>query len=186
MLSLCPSKKLQKQPTTTTTLKLLLVIKPDQNLSQEFPTLEDRIPEENRRTQSGLRLVTQSIIPSTSKTFPLQVFVKKKKARQDFFYVLRVGFLEMTLISYLFIRLLPFDRANMFQESARVALKFSPLRCGPLKFLPSLKSPLTPSSSAPAAPHHLFPTFHTPIPIDMRHHEGRYHYEPHALHAMHG
>uniref|UniRef100_A0A8C4HKN9 C2H2-type domain-containing protein n=1 Tax=Dicentrarchus labrax TaxID=13489 RepID=A0A8C4HKN9_DICLA len=37
-----------------------------------------------------------------------------------------------------------------------------------------------------AAPHHIFPTFHTPIPIDMRHHEGRYHYEPHALHAMHG
>uniref|UniRef100_A0A672Y8J3 GLI family zinc finger 2b n=1 Tax=Sphaeramia orbicularis TaxID=375764 RepID=A0A672Y8J3_9TELE len=36
------------------------------------------------------------------------------------------------------------------------------------------------------APPHLFPTFHTPIPIDMRHHEGRYHYEPHALHAMHG
>uniref|UniRef100_A0A3Q3VM13 C2H2-type domain-containing protein n=1 Tax=Mola mola TaxID=94237 RepID=A0A3Q3VM13_MOLML len=28
--------------------------------------------------------------------------------------------------------------------------------------------------------------FHAPIPIDMRHHEGRYHYEPHALHAMHG
>uniref|UniRef100_A0A3Q2E557 Uncharacterized protein n=1 Tax=Cyprinodon variegatus TaxID=28743 RepID=A0A3Q2E557_CYPVA len=35
------------------------------------------------------------------------------------------------------------------------------------------------------APQHLFPTFHTPIPIDIRHHEGRYHYEPHALHAMH-
>ncbi|XP_057707994.1 zinc finger protein GLI2a isoform X1 [Corythoichthys intestinalis] len=34
--------------------------------------------------------------------------------------------------------------------------------------------------------HHIFPTFHTPIPIDMRHHEGRYHYEPHPLHAMHG
>ncbi|XP_032366128.1 zinc finger protein GLI2 [Etheostoma spectabile] len=34
--------------------------------------------------------------------------------------------------------------------------------------------------------HHLFPTFHTPIPIDVRHHEGRYHYEPHPLHAMHG
>uniref|UniRef100_A0A665TCG0 GLI family zinc finger 2b n=1 Tax=Echeneis naucrates TaxID=173247 RepID=A0A665TCG0_ECHNA len=41
-------------------------------------------------------------------------------------------------------------------------------------------------SSVLAAPHHMFPTFHTPIPIDMRHHEGRYHYEPHALHAMHG
>ncbi|KAI3366169.1 hypothetical protein L3Q82_009993 [Scortum barcoo] len=40
--------------------------------------------------------------------------------------------------------------------------------------------------SALEAPHHIFPTFHTPIPIDMRHHEGRYHYEPHALHAMHG
>ncbi|KAK2857143.1 hypothetical protein Q5P01_005878 [Channa striata] len=36
------------------------------------------------------------------------------------------------------------------------------------------------------SPHHIFPTFHTPIPIDVRHHEGRYHYEPHALHAMHG
>ncbi|KAM6934631.1 zinc finger protein GLI2a [Xenentodon cancila] len=34
--------------------------------------------------------------------------------------------------------------------------------------------------------HHLFPTFHTPIPIDMRHHEGRYHYEPHPLHTLHG
>uniref|UniRef100_A0A3Q2NP03 GLI family zinc finger 2a n=1 Tax=Fundulus heteroclitus TaxID=8078 RepID=A0A3Q2NP03_FUNHE len=34
--------------------------------------------------------------------------------------------------------------------------------------------------------HHVFPTFHTPIPVDMRHHEGRYHYEPHPLHAMHG
>uniref|UniRef100_A0A8C5DFX4 Zinc finger protein GLI2-like n=1 Tax=Gouania willdenowi TaxID=441366 RepID=A0A8C5DFX4_GOUWI len=39
--------------------------------------------------------------------------------------------------------------------------------------------------TAPAAPHHIFPTFHTPIPIDIRHHEGRYHYEPHALHSMH-
>ncbi|KAM6945341.1 zinc finger protein GLI2-like [Aplochiton taeniatus] len=36
------------------------------------------------------------------------------------------------------------------------------------------------------APHHIFPTFHAPIPIDVRHHEGRYHYEPHALHTMHG
>ncbi|XP_037552425.1 zinc finger protein GLI2 [Nematolebias whitei] len=35
------------------------------------------------------------------------------------------------------------------------------------------------------APQHLFPAFHTPIPLDVRHHEGRYHYEPHTLHAMH-
>ncbi|XP_032880713.1 zinc finger protein GLI2 isoform X1 [Amblyraja radiata] len=34
--------------------------------------------------------------------------------------------------------------------------------------------------------HHIFPAFHTPIPIDMRHHEGRYHYEPHSIHAIHG
>ncbi|CAJ1087445.1 zinc finger protein GLI2-like [Xyrichtys novacula] len=46
--------------------------------------------------------------------------------------------------------------------------------------------PKKPSPSESRAPHHIFPTFHTPIPIDMRHHEGRYHYEPHALHAMHG
>ncbi|XP_041937321.1 zinc finger protein GLI2-like [Alosa sapidissima] len=48
--------------------------------------------------------------------------------------------------------------------------------------LPKKPSPTTMTR----APQHMFPTFHTPIPIDMRHHEGRYHYEPHALHAMHG
>ncbi|XP_052004216.1 zinc finger protein GLI2-like isoform X2 [Xyrauchen texanus] len=47
--------------------------------------------------------------------------------------------------------------------------------------LPKKPSPTT----ATRAPH-LFSTFHTPIPIDMRHHEGRYHYEPHTLHPMHG
>ncbi|KAM6892733.1 zinc finger protein GLI2-like [Lycodopsis pacificus] len=47
-------------------------------------------------------------------------------------------------------------------------------------------SELQKKPSETRAPHHIFPTFHTPIPIDMRHHEGRYHYEPHALHAMHG
>ncbi|XP_058888569.1 zinc finger protein GLI2-like [Acipenser ruthenus] len=41
-------------------------------------------------------------------------------------------------------------------------------------------------SAIARAPHHIFPTLHTPIPIDMRHHEGRYHYEPHAIHAIHG
>ncbi|KAM4711209.1 zinc finger protein GLI2-like isoform 2-T2 [Anableps anableps] len=45
--------------------------------------------------------------------------------------------------------------------------------------------PKKPSPSETRAPQHLFPSFHTPIPIDIRHHEGRYHYEPHALHAMH-
>ncbi|XP_039998122.1 zinc finger protein GLI2-like [Xiphias gladius] len=45
--------------------------------------------------------------------------------------------------------------------------------------------PKKPSPSETRAPHHIFPTFHTPIPIDMRHHEGRYHYDPHTLHAMH-
>uniref|UniRef100_A0AAX7SIC4 C2H2-type domain-containing protein n=1 Tax=Astatotilapia calliptera TaxID=8154 RepID=A0AAX7SIC4_ASTCA len=48
--------------------------------------------------------------------------------------------------------------------------------------LPKKPSPTTLTRGA----HHLFPTFHTPIPIDMRHHEGRYHYEPHPLHSMHG
>uniref|UniRef100_A0A8C2H1K0 GLI family zinc finger 2a n=1 Tax=Cyprinus carpio TaxID=7962 RepID=A0A8C2H1K0_CYPCA len=47
--------------------------------------------------------------------------------------------------------------------------------------LPKKPSPTT-ASRAP----HLFSTFHTPIPIDLRHHEGRYHYEPHPLHPMHG
>ncbi|KAJ8003580.1 hypothetical protein DPEC_G00149820 [Dallia pectoralis] len=49
---------------------------------------------------------------------------------------------------------------------------------------PDLPKKLSPTAVT-RAPHHMFPTFHTPIPIDMRHHEGRYHYEPHSLHAMH-
>ncbi|KAM9805074.1 zinc finger protein GLI2a [Neosynchiropus ocellatus] len=48
--------------------------------------------------------------------------------------------------------------------------------------LPKKPSPTTLTRGG----HHLFPTFHTPIPIDMRHHEGRYHYEPHPLHGLHG
>ncbi|XP_026888923.2 zinc finger protein GLI2a isoform X1 [Electrophorus electricus] len=47
-----------------------------------------------------------------------------------------------------------------------------------------LPKKLSPTAVTRAPP--LFPTFHTPIPIDMRHHEGRYHYEPHPLHTMHG
>ncbi|XP_051869081.1 zinc finger protein GLI2a isoform X3 [Pristis pectinata] len=42
------------------------------------------------------------------------------------------------------------------------------------------------ASAAARASHHIFPAFHTPIPIDMRHHEGRYHYEPHSIHTIHG
>ncbi|CAL8266032.1 unnamed protein product [Lota lota] len=48
--------------------------------------------------------------------------------------------------------------------------------------LPKKPSPTTLTRGG----HPLFPTFHTPIPIDVRHHEGRYHYEPHPLHALHG
>ncbi|XP_006736024.1 zinc finger protein GLI2-like, partial [Leptonychotes weddellii] len=35
-------------------------------------------------------------------------------------------------------------------------------------------------------PQHLLPPLHAPLPIDMRHQEGRYHYEPHSVHGMHG
>uniref|UniRef100_H0Y1B1 GLI family zinc finger 2 n=1 Tax=Otolemur garnettii TaxID=30611 RepID=H0Y1B1_OTOGA len=35
-------------------------------------------------------------------------------------------------------------------------------------------------------PQHLLPPFHAPFPIDMRHQEGRYHYEPHSVHGVHG
>ncbi|XP_065736299.1 zinc finger protein GLI2 isoform X3 [Phocoena phocoena] len=35
-------------------------------------------------------------------------------------------------------------------------------------------------------PTHLLPPFHAPFPIDMRHQEGRYHYEPHSVHGVHG
>ncbi|XP_068102251.1 zinc finger protein GLI2 [Hyperolius riggenbachi] len=40
--------------------------------------------------------------------------------------------------------------------------------------------------SSPGGPAHLFPTFHAPFPIDIRHQEGRYHYEGHGIHAIHG
>ncbi|XP_059748908.1 zinc finger protein GLI2 isoform X2 [Bos taurus] len=35
-------------------------------------------------------------------------------------------------------------------------------------------------------PPHLLPPFHAPFPIDMRHQEGRYHYEPHSVPGVHG
>ncbi|XP_075685170.1 zinc finger protein GLI2 [Rhinoderma darwinii] len=41
-------------------------------------------------------------------------------------------------------------------------------------------------NTSPGDAVHLFPTFHTPFPIDIRHQEGRYHYESHAIHAIHG
>ncbi|XP_066431443.1 zinc finger protein GLI2 [Eleutherodactylus coqui] len=41
-------------------------------------------------------------------------------------------------------------------------------------------------NTSPADAAHLFPTFHAPFPIDIRHQEGRYHYEGHAIHAIHG
>ncbi|XP_038602139.1 zinc finger protein GLI2 isoform X1 [Tachyglossus aculeatus] len=53
-------------------------------------------------------------------------------------------------------------------------------------------SPLVAAAAAQGAvaaapvPQHLFPAFHAPLPIDMRHQEGRYHYEPHSIHAIHG
>ncbi|KAF4086874.1 hypothetical protein AMELA_G00089340 [Ameiurus melas] len=59
--------------------------------------------------------------------------------------------------------------------------KSSDLDASSFSDLPKKPSPSTMSRAPP-----LFPTFHTPIPIDMRHHEGRYHYEPHPLHVMHG
>ncbi|XP_045683757.1 transcriptional activator GLI3 [Phyllostomus hastatus] len=34
-------------------------------------------------------------------------------------------------------------------------------------------------------PPHLFPAFHPPVPIDARHHEGRYHYDPSPIPPMH-
>ncbi|XP_043432495.1 zinc finger protein GLI2 isoform X1 [Prionailurus bengalensis] len=40
--------------------------------------------------------------------------------------------------------------------------------------------------AAQGVPQHLLPPFHAPLPIDMRHQEGRYHYEPHSVHGMHG
>ncbi|XP_073771966.1 zinc finger protein GLI2b isoform X1 [Danio rerio] len=60
--------------------------------------------------------------------------------------------------------------------------KSSPLEGNVFSEMPKKPSP----SSLSRGPHHIFPTFHSPIPIDVRHHEGRYHYDPHALHALHG
>ncbi|XP_049629094.1 zinc finger protein GLI2 isoform X2 [Suncus etruscus] len=40
--------------------------------------------------------------------------------------------------------------------------------------------------AAQGVPQHLLPPFHPPLPIDMRHQEGRYHYEPHSVHSMPG
>uniref|UniRef100_A0A670JP67 GLI family zinc finger 3 n=1 Tax=Podarcis muralis TaxID=64176 RepID=A0A670JP67_PODMU len=41
------------------------------------------------------------------------------------------------------------------------------------------------SSTTSNDPPHLFPAFHPPVPIDARHHEGRYHYEPSPIPPLH-
>ncbi|XP_076403328.1 zinc finger protein GLI2 [Peromyscus maniculatus bairdii] len=40
--------------------------------------------------------------------------------------------------------------------------------------------------AAQGVPQQLLPPFHAPLPIDMRHQEGRYHYDPHSVHGVHG
>uniref|UniRef100_A0A8C4QL57 Uncharacterized protein n=1 Tax=Eptatretus burgeri TaxID=7764 RepID=A0A8C4QL57_EPTBU len=40
--------------------------------------------------------------------------------------------------------------------------------------------------NSPYGPHPLFPGLQPPVPVDSRHHEGRYHYDPTALHPLHG
>uniref|UniRef100_A0A670JK96 GLI family zinc finger 3 n=1 Tax=Podarcis muralis TaxID=64176 RepID=A0A670JK96_PODMU len=55
----------------------------------------------------------------------------------------------------------------------------------------AVASSTTSNDSAPALnsikyyPPHLFPAFHPPVPIDARHHEGRYHYEPSPIPPLH-
>ncbi|KAM9249198.1 zinc finger protein GLI2 [Dugong dugon] len=51
---------------------------------------------------------------------------------------------------------------------------------------PSLLSVATVVIAAQGVPQHLLPPFHAPLPIDMRHQEGRYPYEPHSVHSLHG
>ncbi|XP_036285701.1 transcriptional activator GLI3 isoform X3 [Pipistrellus kuhlii] len=41
------------------------------------------------------------------------------------------------------------------------------------------------SSTTSNDPPHLFPAFHPPVPIDARHHEGRYHYDPSPIPPLH-
>lgn len=118
------------------------------------------------------------------------------EAPLEVFYVGDVGFLGMTLIIYLF------HLASVIEPIFCTKLPSFPLKsvlfyCAMLPFFEMSLSPCLPLSSFHlllfrfstclfAASHPVFPTFHTPIPIDMRHHEGRYFYEPHALPAMHG
>ncbi|XP_051704734.2 zinc finger protein GLI2 [Oryctolagus cuniculus] len=49
-------------------------------------------------------------------------------------------------------------------------------------------SPLVVAAAVAAhgVPQHLLPPFPAPLPVDMRHQEGRYHYEPHSVHGVHG
>ncbi|XP_064143378.1 zinc finger protein GLI2 [Loxodonta africana] len=42
------------------------------------------------------------------------------------------------------------------------------------------------AAAVQGAPQHLLPPFHAPLPVDMRHQEGRYPYEPHSVHSLHG
>ncbi|XP_069776797.1 transcriptional activator GLI3-like isoform X2 [Narcine bancroftii] len=77
------------------------------------------------------------------------------------------------------------DRASLIKKEIHGSLSHIPEPSIPYRGALFTMDPRNGYMDPHYPPHPLFPSFHPPVPIDARHHEGRYHYEPSPLAPLH-
>ncbi|XP_043544840.1 transcriptional activator GLI3-like isoform X1 [Chiloscyllium plagiosum] len=77
------------------------------------------------------------------------------------------------------------DRASLIKKEIHGSLSHIPEPSIPYRGALFAMDPRNGYMDPHYPPHPLFPSFHPPVPIDARHHEGRYHYDPSPLAPVH-
>ncbi|XP_062922726.1 transcriptional activator GLI3-like [Mobula hypostoma] len=77
------------------------------------------------------------------------------------------------------------DRASLIKKEIHGSLSHIPEPSIPYRGALFTMDPRNGYMDPHYPPHPLFPNFHPPVPIDARHHEGRYHYDPSPLGPLH-
>ncbi|XP_067837157.1 transcriptional activator GLI3-like [Heptranchias perlo] len=77
------------------------------------------------------------------------------------------------------------DRASLIKKEVHGSLSHIPEPSIPYRGALFAMDPRNGYMDPHYPPHPLFPSFHPPVPIDARHHEGRYHYDPSPLAPLH-
>uniref|UniRef100_A0A8D2L3L2 GLI family zinc finger 3 n=1 Tax=Varanus komodoensis TaxID=61221 RepID=A0A8D2L3L2_VARKO len=77
------------------------------------------------------------------------------------------------------------ERASLIKKEIHGSISHLPEHSIPYRGTVFAMDPRNGYMDPPYHPPHLFPAFHPPVPIDARHHEGRYHYEPSPIPPLH-